>query len=520
MLLFYTLFTLFMLLWPIGLAIFFQRRFSVPWWLFVVGMVTFVGSQTYHIPLNNWLEELGLIQPLGEGASHILRTSLILGASAGISETIARVIGYALIQRQRPLEQKSDALFIGLGHGGIEVMLIGGVLLAASISSLWALRGVDLTTAGIPTESIPLVESQIASIEQFSLLNVAPFLERLIALTLHVTLSLLVWQAFAKKQWLYAMVAVVYHTFVDSTAVYLSQQSTNVWRIELALVIILIPGAIYLWKQWPHNEQSDHNKQSIGVGWRLFLIALQKELVQLWQTKRVFVIGTVFLLFGLGSPILANLTPQLLQSIEGAEQFADLIPTPTNADALDQYIRNISQFGFIIAVLIGMGAVAGEKERKTAVILLSKPLPRWAFLMSKFTAQAILYTGAFLLSSLAAYYYTYLLFEPFRIWPFLLGNFLLLVWLLVFTAVTLLGSTIAKTTSTAAGIAIGGAILLLILGAIPQISPLMPSGLIGWASQLGLSEPVQANGGALASNIVLIIFFLVTAVAVFETQEL
>ncbi|MEM7336649.1 MAG: YhfC family glutamic-type intramembrane protease [Chloroflexota bacterium] len=521
MILFYTLFTFFMIVWPVGLAIFFKRRVTTPWWLFVVGIVTFVGSQVYHIPLNSWLEQVGLIQEFNIDAPNFWRTALVLGASAGLSETIARVISFWLIQRKRPFQQKADALFVGLGHGGIEAMLIGGVLLAASISGLWALRGANLASAGVPAANIPLVEQQLASLETLTLLNFVPFLERLIAVTLHVTLSLLVWQGMAKKNWLYVLIAVAYHTAIDATAVYLTQLTQNIWLIELVLLLFLIPALYYLWQHWPAADQETHQKlRSVRHQLRLFQIAMRKELVQLWQTKRVFVISAIFLLFGLGSPILANLTPQLLEGIEGAEQFADLIPTPTNADALNQYIRNITQFGFMIAILIGMGAVAGEKEQKTAVMILSKPLPRWAFLLSKFTAQAILYFGAFLVSSLAAYYYTLLLFEPFAIWPFLLGNFLLLVWLLVFTAVTLLGSTIAKTTTGAAGIAIGGAILFLILGAIPQISPLMPSGLIGWASQLGLNTAVSANGGALASNIVLIIVMLISAVAAFEVQEL
>jgi len=143
------------------------------------------------------------------------------------------------------------------------------------------------------------------------------------------------------------------------------------------------------------------------------------------------IIVVVFVLFGLMSPLLAKFTPELLKSIEGAEQIADLIPEPSTADAMAQYIKNITQFGFILAIVIGMSAVAGEKERGTAAIILSKPLPRWAFLMSKFVAQTAVFAVAFLMAGLGAYYYTTLLFEPIPFLPYMAGNGLLFVWLIV-----------------------------------------------------------------------------------------
>ena len=227
------------------------------------------------------------------------------------------------------------------------------------------------------------------------------------------------------------------------------------------------------------------------------------------------IIVAVFVVFGLISPLLAKFTPEILKSVEGAEQFADLIPEPSIADAIGQYIKNITQFGFILAIVMGMGAVAGEKERGTAAITLSKPLPRWAFLMSKFVAQTAVFTIAFLAAGVGAYYYTSLLFEPLSFWAFMGGTGLLLVWLLVFLAVTLLASTIAATTAVSAGIAFGGAVVLLIAGSIPKWGALTPSGLVAWASDSSL-----VNGGALAMSAVLIVVLVITAVAVFEKQEL
>ncbi|MEA3397920.1 MAG: ABC transporter permease subunit, partial [Chloroflexota bacterium] len=151
---------------------------------------------------------------------------------------------------------------------------------------------------------------------------------------------------------------------------------------------------------------------SFSTEWAAFVTATRKELLQQARTKRLLIVTAVFALFGLTSPLLAKFTPELLSSIPGAEQFADLIPEPSVADALAQYIKNLTQFGFILAVLLGMGAVAGEKERGTAAMILSKPLPRWAFLLSKFVAQVAVYVLALGIAALGAYYYTFILFGP------------------------------------------------------------------------------------------------------------
>jgi ABC-type transport system involved in multi-copper enzyme maturation permease subunit len=153
-------------------------------------------------------------------------------------------------------------------------------------------------------------------------------------------------------------------------------------------------------------------------------------------------------------------------------------------------------------------------------MILSKPMPRWAFVLSKFAAQLLVYLLAFSLSGLALYYHTGLLFEPLAFGPFMLGNYLLMTWLLVFVAVTLLSSAIAGSTAAAAGIALGGSVLILLGGSLPNYGQLFPSGLIAWAGQLGLDTAVPSNGGALAFSLVLIIICAVAATAVFEVQEL
>ena len=513
----YTLSVFLMILLPLLAAVWLRRRFVVPWWLFCVGVLTFAGAQLVHIPVNHWLTRAGIL-PSVPAPNEFWRWALILGLSAGFFETLARTVGYGLLFRWRKAKRVPDALMVGLGHGGFEAMGFVAVITAASVGSLWALRGTDLATLDLTAVQLTNLQQQLDMLMASPWAALLPLLERILTIGFHVVLSLLVWLAYQRRQVGYWLLALAYHTLVDATAVYLPQVTDVGGWILGVIALLMLPGYLWLWRQWPVRDE--RALVPLSVEWALFGVALRKELWQQWRTKRVLVVTAVFLGFGLISPLLAKFTPQLLSSIEGAEQFANLIPTPTAADALGQYVKNITQFGFILAILLGMGAVAGEKEKGMTAMILSKPLPRWAFVVSKFVAQTAVYLLAFCLAALGAYYYTIILFGDFALGAFLWGNGLLLLWLSVYAAAALLGSTWANGTGAAAGIGLVVAVLFFVAGAIPQLAAFAPAGLVAWASQLGLAQTVAANPGALAANSVLIILLLVASVALFEEQEL
>ncbi len=517
----YFLSALCMILLPVVLAVILRRKYRVPWLLFLVGSLTFIGSQAVHLPLNNWLSDIGLLPEMGTMSGPPLwRTALILGLTAGLCEELARAIGCWLLPNYRRFE---DGVMMGLGHGGIEAMVIGGVMVAATVTALLPMRGVDLESLDLSVEQAAILHRQLQIFTTSPLLAFTPFFERFLAICAHVIFSLLVLRTFVQRNVSYLLIAIAYHALIDAVVVYSAQFITNPWLLNTIFAAILLPGFIWVWRIRPQDDKTKtHQAPRFSTELSTFFSALRKEMLQQWRTKRLIVVLGVFILFGLASPLIANFTPQIVSSMEGAEQFAELIPKPTAADGIGQYIRNLTQFGFILAILLGMGAVAGEKERGTAAMILSKPMSRWAFILSKFSAQTIIYTLGFVIATLGAYYYTIILFGPFDFGDFIIISLLLELWLLTFVAITLLGSTIGKTTGAAAGLSLAGSVLVLLAGNIPQVGILFPSGLIAWAAQIGTGAPedVMINGGAVALTIVIIVMCLIAAMGVFERQEL
>jgi len=253
----------------------------------------------------------------------------------------------------------------------------------------------------------------------------------------------------------------------------------------------------------------------------IFFAAVHKELLQQWRTKRFLVIAAVFLLIGLGSPLLIKIMPELIKSEPGGEELVKLLPPPSTKEAMSSYIDMIGSFGFLLAILSGMNAIAGEKESGTAALILSKPMPRWAFVLSKFTAQLLVYIVAFLTCSMAAYYCIFVLYGTADIVVLFKVNVLLLLWFMTYVGVTLFASTLGRTVAAAGGVAFGCYLLISILSSIPNVGRFSPAGLMTWAIELGTNaENVAVHTGAVAGTLGLILVFLIGTVVLFERQEI
>jgi ABC-2 type transport system permease protein len=250
-----------------------------------------------------------------------------------------------------------------------------------------------------------------------------------------------------------------------------------------------------------------------------FYASLRKEVLELVRTYRLLVMAVILILWGLTSPLLAKLLPELLRVIPGGEVALPLIPTPTIADAIVQYQKNLSLFGLLLAFLMTMGAVAQEKERGTAVLMLVKPLSRPAFLLAKFAALALAFLACMVVAGLGGYYYTVLLFGAPDLVAWVVLTAMLWLYMLVYVAVMLLASTIAKSQAAAAGIGAGGIVILGGLASIPGLGKFMPGQLINWGMAL-FTDPSARAWPALGVSLGLIAACLVAAWLILDRQEL
>ncbi len=223
---------------PVGLAIFLARRFKAGWGLFGIGVGSFILSQVVHIPFNSWVLEpvvkrLGL--SLDQGGLQLAAVGLLYGLSAGLFEEITRALGYRFFIKED--RDWVSGMMYGVGHGGIEAILLGALALVAFVQVM-VLRDVDLSTVVAPHQ-VDLARSQIEAYWAMPWYQaILGAVERLSALPVQVSLSLMVLQAFRRKQAWWLGLAIGWHTLVDAVAVFAFQT----WNVYLTEVIVAVFG--------------------------------------------------------------------------------------------------------------------------------------------------------------------------------------------------------------------------------------------------------------------------------------
>ncbi len=253
-----------------------------------------------------------------------------------------------------------------------------------------------------------------------------------------------------------------------------------------------------------------------------FRVLLMKELREQLRTSRFVAVAAVFVLFGILGPLTDRYMKELIDAI-GSQSggFTITVPGPTLKGDLGQIGKNLSQFGVICALLLSMGAVAWEKERGTAGMIMTKPASRAAFLAAKLVAISFNLGFAVFLGCGLGYVYTALLYPS----AFPLGGYIamaLAMWwtLVIFAAVTLLGSTVTRSAVAAAGLGFVAFLVLGIVVSLPIIGPWSPLGLLPQVSHLAVNEDAGDFLGPLLFNIALVpVLFGITWLA-FRRQEL
>ncbi len=247
----------------------------------------------------------------------------------------------------------------------------------------------------------------------------------------------------------------------------------------------------------------------------------EKELLEAWRTYRLQVVAGLFLILGIVSPLTTKYLPDIIRTF-APPGFDVTMPPAGVADVLDQYLKNLVQFGALAAILVTMGMVATEKERGTAAFLLEKPLSRAAFLAAKVVAVGILFAIAIALGTVAAWLYTAMLFET----PPVVGwvEMAVVLWLstMVYASVTFLGSVLTRSSLAAAGIGFAGLIVLSLASVVPTLSTWLPAGLTTVAKSLALQEwsPDVEPLRTIAVAVGIVVLVLGGSVVAFRRQEL
>jgi uncharacterized membrane protein YhfC len=231
---------------PVGLGIWLTRKMKLSWKLFFAGAVTFIASQVVHIPALYGLTALFAngVLPSPPLAWSTAFNAVVLGLMAGICEETARYILFKFFLKKS--NTWNEGVLVGTGHGGIEAFFIG-LASVATIVSMVAMKNMDLSALGVPADQVAMAQQQVTAFwSSPAYTGLLGFFERVFAICLHISLSIMVLYSVVYKKPIWFWIALLWHAVVDAAAVYL-MPSIGALAIEgvIAVTAVVSLGILF-----------------------------------------------------------------------------------------------------------------------------------------------------------------------------------------------------------------------------------------------------------------------------------
>ena len=251
-----------------------------------------------------------------------------------------------------------------------------------------------------------------------------------------------------------------------------------------------------------------------------FSAFLTKELNEIMKTWRIWVVPGMLLFFAVTSPVLALLTPALVSSVAQSQPGVTItVPPATWTDAYGQFLKSLNQIVLIAVVITGAGAISGERASGTAVLTLTKPIARSAFVLAKILSQSILLVTFSALGAIVCVVLTRVIFGPAPLWPFAYAVLLWLTYALLLVVVMTVFSAWFPARGAAAGGGLAFHFLVLLIGIWSPAVRYSFAGVLPAAGKALVGQPV-AVFWPLMTAVAMSIVSTAAAVRIFERQEL
>ncbi len=252
------------------------------------------------------------------------------------------------------------------------------------------------------------------------------------------------------------------------------------------------------------------------TGFGAFLGKEAREIVRTW---RIWVVPGLVLLMAVSGPIMAYFTPAILKwALQGSEAQFDL-PDPTYVDSYMQWTQNLSQLVTFALVIVLGGIISSEVRQGTALMVLTRPLSRAAFVTAKVLVNVVFLILVVVVGAAVTFGLTVALFPGAPAGPVAAATGMWLVWAVVLVALMALLSAALSSGAAASGIALGFYIAVSLVGIWPPASRYSPAGLITSMSPLAASQSVEVVW-PIVTGLMLAAALVAGAVWVFSRREL
>ena len=232
---------------PIALMIIAKIKLK-PWFLSVlVGAGTFIA---FAFVLESILHNVVFLATGDLLTTNLWFKAIYGGLAAGIFEETGRLVAFKTVMKRHLT--KENSIMYGIGHGGIEAILILGSACISNLSTAALINSGNIeslySTLTEPTLSATK-EGVAALISTPALTFYLGGVERISAITIHICLSYVVYRAIKDKNIKLFFLAIAIHAFIDAITVLLAS-TVSALVLEVILMAMVAVLAVFTVKAY------------------------------------------------------------------------------------------------------------------------------------------------------------------------------------------------------------------------------------------------------------------------------
>lgn len=248
------------ILFPVGLLIYWQISKKPKFVSAIIGAATFF---IFALVLEQILHTV-VMMAVGKGdmllgneimASNVWVYGLYGGICAAVFEETGRFLAMKFCMKN--FLDKKNAIMYGIGHGGIEAIIILGMAEISNIASALAINSgaIEAVLSALPEDQRDLMYQQLSALwttpaASFYIAG----LERVIAVTLHICLSYMVYRFIKYNEKKCFYLALGLHFLIDFGTVVLSKFIPMI-AIEAVLAVAVIATLVLVIKMYKTEEE-------------------------------------------------------------------------------------------------------------------------------------------------------------------------------------------------------------------------------------------------------------------------
>lgn len=255
---------------------------------------------------------------------------------------------------------------------------------------------------------------------------------------------------------------------------------------------------------------------------KTLLAFTKKEFLEQVRTGKLLLLVIIACLFGIMNPLIAKITPWLMEMMAGQLSEVGMQVSEVKIDALTswtQFYKNVPML-LIIFVLIFSSILTNEYQKGTLVNILTKGLSRWKVIIAKVISMISVWTICYWLCLIITYSYNcYFWDNSIAINPILAAMFFYVLGIWILTLIILMSSFFNNSSAVLTMVTVS-MIVIYILSFLPKLQNYLPTQLFNSMNMLTGLTTISDYIPALFITIILTFISILLSITFFNKKNI